>query len=357
MLPITRRDMLARVGTGLGIARPGRPSCTTAACWRAERPGRQSAGAEAVALPAAGQAHHPSVHERRPVAGRYVRPQAGPRRSTTARSRRPPAQHRAPHRRPDAVAVQVRQARPSRACEVSEIFPARRQVRRRSVRHPLDAHQHAQPRAVAADDDLRRHAADAAEHGFVAALRPGHARTRTCPASSSCARASRSSGRSCGATASCPASTRARTSTTAGSTRRACIANISNRLPAARRPARAARPAATSSTSMHLEQRGGHDNPLEARIQSLEMAFRMQSEAQEVFDLTRETEGDARAVRHAARSPTPACSPGGWSSAACAWCRSSPATASRGTTTATSCNHRNKAQHDRPADRRAARAT
>ncbi len=38
----------------------------------------------------------------------------------------------------------------------------------------------------------------------------------------------------------------------------------------------------------HLEQRGS-DNPLEARIASLEMAFRMQTEAQEVFDLNRET--------------------------------------------------------------------
>jgi len=40
---------------------------------------------------------------------------------------------------------------------------------------------------------------------------------------------------------------------------------------------------------LHLEQRGGKDNPLEARIASLEMAFRMQTEAQEVFDLNRET--------------------------------------------------------------------
>jgi hypothetical protein len=40
---------------------------------------------------------------------------------------------------------------------------------------------------------------------------------------------------------------------------------------------------------MHLQQRGGSDNPLEARIQSMEMAFRMQFEAQEVFDLARET--------------------------------------------------------------------
>ena len=40
---------------------------------------------------------------------------------------------------------------------------------------------------------------------------------------------------------------------------------------------------------LHLEQRGGADSRLEARIESLEMAFRMQSEAQEVFDLSKET--------------------------------------------------------------------
>src|SRR5665213_2673190 len=39
----------------------------------------------------------------------------------------------------------------------------------------------------------------------------------------------------------------------------------------------------------HLEQRGGRENPLESRIASLEMAFRMQTEAQEVFDLNKES--------------------------------------------------------------------
>jgi len=38
----------------------------------------------------------------------------------------------------------------------------------------------------------------------------------------------------------------------------------------------------------HLEQRGS-DNPLEARIQSMEMAFRMQFEAQDVFNMNQET--------------------------------------------------------------------
>ncbi|MEY3173358.1 MAG: hypothetical protein RLZZ436_1272 [Planctomycetota bacterium] len=45
---------------------------------------------------------------------------------------------------------------------------------------------------------------------------------------------------------------------------------------------------------MHLQQRSG-DNPLEARIQSLEMAFRMQTEAQEVFDLSRESKSTREA--------------------------------------------------------------
>lgn len=44
-----------------------------------------------------------------------------------------------------------------------------------------------------------------------------------------------------------------------------------------------------SMNKMHLAERGGRDNPLEARIASLEMAFRMQTQAQEVFDLNRET--------------------------------------------------------------------
>ena len=45
----------------------------------------------------------------------------------------------------------------------------------------------------------------------------------------------------------------------------------------------------TQMNRMHLDQRGGNDNRLEARIESLEMAFRMQTEAQDVFDLSQET--------------------------------------------------------------------
>jgi len=40
---------------------------------------------------------------------------------------------------------------------------------------------------------------------------------------------------------------------------------------------------------LHLEARGGRSNPLETRIESMEMAFRMQSAAQDVFDLKTES--------------------------------------------------------------------
>src|SRR5205085_9468089 len=38
----------------------------------------------------------------------------------------------------------------------------------------------------------------------------------------------------------------------------------------------------------------GHDEQLESRIASLEMAFRMQGEAQEAFDITRESQATRR---------------------------------------------------------------
>ena len=100
-----------------------------------------------------------------------------------------------------------------------------------------------EPRAVAADDELGQHAADPAQPGFLADLRPGHGEPEPARASSCSVRASRWSARSCGATASCPASTRARTSTTTRSTRRRIIRDVDNRhlpLAAPAQPARLA---------------------------------------------------------------------------------------------------------------------
>ena len=86
--------------------------------------------------------------------------------------------------------------------------------------------------------------------------------------------------------------------------------------------------------AIHLEDRG-RDEQLEGRIASLEMAFRMQGEAQEAFDLGRESSA-VRAAMATGRSPTPACWPGVWRSAASASSRFTTATTNRGTTTTTS---------------------
>ena len=103
---------------------------------------------------------------------------------------------------------------------------------------------------------------------------------------------------------------------------------------------------------------GGGDDQLEARIQSLEMAFRMQTEAQEAFDVEpRDRRSVARQLRQGLLRRRLPRRPGGWSSAACAWCRSTTATASRGTTTATSTRATATRRRTRPADRRAAHAT
>ena len=67
------------------------------------------------------------------------------------------------------------------------------------------------------------------------------------------------------------------------------------------------------------------DAQLEARIESFEMAFKMQTEATDAFDIHKEPQETRDLVRQH-RAWARSCSwPGGWSSAACASCRSRPA--------------------------------
>ncbi len=82
MLPISRRELLARVGTGLG---------TLGLAAMLDQQGlarRQSAGAEEAAVSAKSQARHPPVHEWRAEPGRYLRSEAGAGEVSTGRSRR-----------------------------------------------------------------------------------------------------------------------------------------------------------------------------------------------------------------------------------------------------------------------------
>ena len=105
MIPLSRRELLARTGTGLGVLglaslladesrAAGSPTCAPAATLHPE-----------------GQARHSPVHERRPVAGRYVRPETRidppPRRD----AREPGTQDRAPDPPLSSRALQVPQIR------------------------------------------------------------------------------------------------------------------------------------------------------------------------------------------------------------------------------------------------------
>ncbi len=73
-----------------------------------------------------------------------------------------------------------------------------------------------------------------------------------------------------------------------------------------------------------LDAAAGGDDAVESAIANYELAFRMQTAVPELMDLAGETAATKRAVRprrrlraDAPRSAGSACSPGGWSSAAC----------------------------------------
>ena len=127
---------------------------------------------------------------------------------------------------------------------------------------------------------------------------------------------------------------------------------LSNPKHQAGRAAPATRPAAQLN-EQHDAERGGDPN-LEARIRSMETAYRMQIEAQDAFDMQPRNRARSAIVMAAATSRTAACSPGAWPSAACASRRSTTATASRGTRTRITRRRREPVQGHRPADRRTA---
>ena len=241
--------------------------------------------AEAAALPAEGQAPHPPVHEWRSFAGRYLRPQTG-----TDELQRQRAAGPTKHRAPPAglmVAVQVRGHGQS-GLEISEIFPniaqlAPRLCVIRSMHTNIPNHEPSLLMMTCGDTQPV-----AAEHGFLADLRPGHGEPES-------ARFRRSvswpSGHRPGlwSNSFLPGIYQGAHINNGSIDPRQCVANLtsSNLGPTAQRQQM---DLLRQLNETHLQRRGGSDNPLEARIQSMEMAYRMQFEAQEVFDLTRETQ-------------------------------------------------------------------
>ena len=106
----------------------------------------------------------------------------------------------------------------------------------------------------------------------------------------------------------------------------------------AQREVLAARAAARdrSAREARRDARRSRDPQLEAAIESMEVAYRMQTEAPEVFDIRKETQGDAELYGPGSTARSCLMAVRLVAAAACAWCRSTTRPAIRGTTTATS---------------------
>ena len=74
--------------------------------------------------------------------------------------------------------------------------------------------------------------------------------------------------------------------------------------------------------SLHMPSASSTTPQLEARIASMEMAFRMQSRCPKCSTSPARRKATLEHVRRQASTPRAVCWPGGWSSAACASCRS-----------------------------------
>ena len=182
-------------------------------------------------------------------------------------------------------------------------------------------------------DEHRLAAVRPAEHGRLGRPTGWAASRRTCPASSSSAPATRgpAAATPTGAAASCRRSTRACSSATSGDP----VLYLSN--PPRRRRATCSATRSTPISAlnrMRLDVVG--DPEIATRINSFEMAFRMQIErpgADGPRPRAPSTSSSCTAPSRASRrSPTTACWPGGWSSAASG---SSSSSTRRGTSTAT----------------------
>ena len=213
---MTRRELLAPLGDGLRVAGPRRPCWPSRAAWPGAATGSTTTplAATAAALRRQGEAGHPPVHERRPVAGRHVRPQAGARQVRTAsRCRRPtcaPSARPAPRcRRRSSSRSTARAASRSASCSRTTAEHIDDICVIRSMHADVPNHEPSLMLMNCGDGRLA-----AAEHGLVGHLRPGHrepepARLRRhVPRRLSDRRSRRT-----GSRRSCPASTRARTST------------------------------------------------------------------------------------------------------------------------------------------------
>ena len=228
------------------------------------------------------------------------------------------------------------QVRPARQGGRVGVRAACRTPRRSSTTSPIVrsvATERLQPRPGEAVHEHRLAAVRPAEHGVVGDLRHRQRVAATCPASSCCSpgRAARAAGAVTGAAASCRRRYQGVPFRSGGEP----ILNLSSPPGIDRATGSGERIDADPRAEPRRGWTTTGDPEIATRIASYEMAYRMQTSAPELIDLARRDRrrrssctAPSRASR---RSPTTACWPAGWSSAACGSCSSTTPT---GTTTA-----------------------
>ena len=294
--PATRREFLCRSGMGfasLGLAGlmasqgllDARPAPTSSPL-APKQPHFPAKAKRVIHLFMNGGPSHVDTFDPKPAL-RQVRRQAAAARTCAPSARPAPPSRRRSSSRSTARAASrsASSSRTSAEC-IDDI-----------ARHPLDARRRAQSRAVADADELRRGPADSAEHGLVGDLRPGQREPEPARLHRHVSRRLSDPGDAeLAVRRSCPASTRAPTSTRGTPTVEKLIENIRNNCVAAGRAAPAARSAAAAQRAPSAAARSATPQ-LEARIQSFELAYRMQMDATDAFDVSREPQHDPRHVR------------------------------------------------------------
>ena len=276
---MTRREVLRMMGAGFG-------TLGLSDLLRSQRSAGSPLGAEAAAFPAKGEARHLLCSS---TAGRRRSTRSTPSRCSTKYHGKPvPSgnlQDRAQDRQPAEIAFRVQEVRQERHRGQRDFSASIGELHRRLLRHPLDVHGPAEPRAVAVHDELRRPAARAGRRWVPGSLTGWAPKTRICPASSCCVRACRWSARSSGLRPFCPAVHQGTYIPNNETDPEKLIQYIRNHEISPRRAAPPARPAGQAEPAAHATAKAPTRSSKPASNR-MEIAFRMQTEAPEAFDIT-----------------------------------------------------------------------
>ena len=181
----------------------------------------------------------------------------------------------------------VQEVRPERHRSQRDLLE-RRRLCRRSVHRALDAHRYPESRAVADDDELRRRAAGSAELRLVGDVWAGLGESESARLHCAVSRRSADAGKSELAIGVSARSVSGDTHRHAGDADRQADREYPEQLHHGAEQREQLD--LLSELNRGYQERRQNDALLEARVQSFELAYRMQMEADDAFDLSKEPE-------------------------------------------------------------------